>query len=362
MRRRNLVEAVTAGLGAAAIPYVSLEGGSFTLLDSSGNEKPIETKYFDCVIIDSQIPAEGESAIQRVFWGERGTDGVVRPADGYAGRSGVSKPPLCFSDNGVGASVQAQDPQSTNCTVCQWKQFNFVSKVDPTKRSTACRPVKKLAVLPMEAVEWDTQKNPTVFDPIHEAAFLIRIPVMSHDNLAAYGRKFKGQDFDITQVITRVSFVHGSVGLLDFNAIARVDDENDALIDKICDSHTTDVLVGRGDKPIQQLLAPPKEEARPLPPLPPPSAAAPQAQPAAPAAPFATAPATATASPSKRTRKPKAEAAPAQAGPFAPAQDGSIPPFLQRSPAQGAASQTGIAANPPAPPTELNEALNRLFK
>ena len=347
MRRRNLVEAVTAGLGAAAIPYVSLEGGSFTLLDSSGNEKPIETKYFDCVIIDSQVPAEGESAIQRVFWGERGTDGVVRPADGYAGRSGVSKPPLCFSDNGVGASVQAQDPQSANCTVCQWKQFNFVSKVDPTKRSTACRPVKKLAVLPMEAVEWDAKKNPTVFDPIHEAAFLIRIPVMSHDNLAAYGRKFKGQDFDITQVITRVSFVHGSVGLLDFNAIARVDDENDALIDKICDSHTTDVLVGRGDKPIQQMLAPPKEEAKPLPP-PPPSGQAPQAQ----AAPFAE-----QAQPKQtRTRKPKTEAAPA--GPFAPAQDGSIPPFLQRQ----APSQTGIAANPPAPPAELNEAINRLFK
>ena len=56
----KLAEAVTAGLGSAAPPYVSIEGGSFTLIDSSGSEIPVDTKWLDCIIVavNMQVPVQ----------------------------------------------------------------------------------------------------------------------------------------------------------------------------------------------------------------------------------------------------------------------------------------------------------------
>src|SRR6266702_2945046 len=103
--RRQLATAVTAGLGAASPPYVSIEGGAFTLVDAGGNKQPVETKHLDCVIFDTNT----EVGIQRVFWGNK----PYNPAGG-------SVPPVCFSDNGIGASRNAQEPQSASCQACQW--------------------------------------------------------------------------------------------------------------------------------------------------------------------------------------------------------------------------------------------------
>ena len=340
MSRRQLAEAVSAGLGSAAIPSVSIKGNMFTLVDSSGEQKPIETPYMDCVIIDTQIPSQGESSLQRVFWGLDET-GQPKQFDDSG------NPPACFSDNGVGASINAQHPQSSSCAACQYKGFNWVSKMDPSKRTSACRPIKKIAVLPMQEIN-------KVWEPVFEGAFLLRVPIMSHENLGVYTRKFKGQQFDVTEVVTRISFVRGQVGQLDFDGVARVDDEVNTLIDKLLDSHVTDALVGRGDVAVQgQITAqPPRQEAVP--------SAAPPPQPA-PA--LFQAPA---AEPTKRTapvaRKPRAAKVEA-----VPAQDDNIPPFLRRQPEQVAAQpatekNTGIVSNAPPPPADMQATLDSIFK
>ena len=104
-QRKPILAAVSAGLGSASPPYVSIKGGSFTLVDANGEQEPIDSKYLDCVIFDVHETV----AIQRVYWGK---DRPFDPnADAY-------QAPVCFSDNGVGASVNAQEPQSTNCQTC----------------------------------------------------------------------------------------------------------------------------------------------------------------------------------------------------------------------------------------------------
>ena len=128
MPRRQLSTAL-AGLGSAAPPYVSTKGGAFTLIDSTGNEKPIETRYLDCVMIDMQIPGEGGPKVERVFWG---LDDKNQPR-GYD--EGSSLPPECFSDNGIGASAAATSPQSASCQACPMNRFDWVSKRDATKRT-----------------------------------------------------------------------------------------------------------------------------------------------------------------------------------------------------------------------------------
>ena len=347
MPRRQLSTAL-AGLGSAAPPYISTKGGAFTLIDSTGNEKPIETRYLDCVMIDMQIPGEGGPKVERVFWG---LDAKNHPR-GYD--EGSSLPPECFSDNGIGASAAATSPQSASCQACPMNRFDWVSKRDATKRTKACHVTKKIAVIPMHEYEKGQ------YEAIHEAAFVLRVPVMSHKNLADYGLRFKGQAFDLTQVVTRISFVHGEVGVLTFDGVAKIDADTDKLIDTILESKVTDALVGRGDVPWRGALPAPAHSAAGAPaaiaaPLP-----ASPAVPPPPPAPVPVLPAAEPAKP-KRGRKPQAEA-PA-ASPFAaPPQDDSIPPFLRREPPAGAAPSHGIQPNVPPPPAELEAQLAGIFK
>jgi hypothetical protein len=192
----------------------------------------------------------------------------------------------------------------------------------------------------------------------YDMPFLLRVPVMSHDNLRVYGDKFKGQQFDVSDIYTRISFVHGQVGQLDFNPIPSnapwVSEADAKKIDDMLAKHLTDALVGRGDTPVQGQIAAP--------------AAAVQLQNStAPATPAQLAPAP-TASPfaqqaeppkPKRTRQPKAEPAAAPAG------DENIPPFLRRAaePVQTAPTQknTGIVNDAPSPGADLDAALANVF-
>jgi hypothetical protein len=348
----KLAEAVTAGLGSAAPPYISIEGGSFTLVDSSGSEVPVDTKHLDCIIVSVNMAV----AVQRVFWGERLADGRVQPIQTYQGRSGTYRPPLCFSDNGVGASSQAADPQSASCQTCHWSGFNQPSKTDATKMASACRKIKKIAVMV----------------PGYDFPFLLRVPVMSHENLRVYGDKFKGQKFDVPDVVTRVTFVHGAVGQLDFAAVGFTDDPTDATVQLWRKEKRADGLLGVGDVPIQGQLAAPGASAAT-------DYAAKQALLAAQGQQEPQLQLSQQAPPpAKRGRKP---AQPAAQQPL-PADD-SIPPFLRRAaPAAGSAAMpaspfeqatpsaaaqggpqanSGIVANPPPPNEELSRALASVF-
>lgn len=314
-QHRSIATAVVKGLGSASPPYVSLKGGVFTLVDSNGAQEPVDSKWLDCVIFD----VNADVPIQRVFWGK---DRPFDPnADFYV-------PPVCFSDNGVGASQNASEPQSTHCQSCPWNVWGSATSKVTGKGVKACQAIKKVAVVV----------------PGWEFPFLLRVPVMSHENLRVYGDKFKGQEFDVSDVVTRIAFVHGQVGQIDFAATGFTDDATEALIQKLLDSRVTDSLIGRGDMAVQSLLPPPspaqigpQQAASPSPPQP----VLPQSKPA------------------KRERK-KAETPAVAAGPFSRAPDDSIPPFLRRDNGTGP-GQTAIQQNVPAPNDDLQAALDNVF-
>lgn len=353
--RRQIVQAVVQGLGMASPPYVSIKGGSFTLVDANGEQEPVETKWLDCVIIDTNVPS-------RVFWGEK----VYNP------NSDVYEPPACFSDNGIGASAQAAQPQSTSCMTCPQNTWGSATSKVTGKPVKACHVIKKVAVLPViGAVQPDGTYAP---NETYDFPFLLRVPVMSHENLRAYSAKFGGQDFDVSEVVTRITFVHGQVGQLDFAAAGFTDEGTEALVTKFLDQKITDALVGRGDQ-VWSGQAAQIAQQRPLAPVPAQLAGAQAAtapfQPtqAGGSAPFAGTP----AEPPKRTRRTKAQmeadAQAAQGG----QQDTGIPPFLQRAAQQHAphtapfqqqpaAQQVGgIVNNAPAPNAELESALANVF-
>jgi hypothetical protein len=320
-QRRTIATAVGTGLGSASPPFISIKGGAFTLVDANGEQSPVETKYLDCVIFDVNV----DVPVQRVYWGKD------RPFDPG---SDAYQPPLCFSDNGIGASRNAQEPQSPSCQMCPQNVWgSAVSKISG-KGVKACGAIKKVAVMAMDGKE-------TAYD----FPFLLRVPIMSHENLRVYSDKFKGKDFDVSDVITRVSFVHGAVGVLDFEAVDFTGDDVEALVQKALESHVTDAMIGRGDLPVQGSLPAPREEPKQIAPAIPIPAGSPQAAPFAPAEP---------AKP-KKTRLPKPAPEP-QAAPFAQAKDDSIPPFLRRD-----AQAPGIQQNAPTPTPEIEAALKSVF-
>jgi len=361
--RRQVAQETRVGLGSAAVPSVSIMGSAFTLVDANGEKKPIPTNYLDCVIVDAN-PA----GVQRVFWG-LDAGGQPKSFDD----SGL--PPLCFSDNGVGASVSATEPQSASCASCPMKQFNWPSKIDPTKRTSACRPIKKVAVI----AYLNGQGGPDGVYHGQQAAefpFLLRVPVSSHDNLKIYSSKFNNQPFDVSDVVTRVSFVHGAVGQMDFVAVGYIDPDTDAAIEAVLEAKMTDNLVGRNDKPIQgQLPAPSAREigtaavqqelAKPAPPQPP---SAPwqgpldRAGPAVVSQPFVSPPTPAPAAKAGRGRPkkpPPAEQAPTGAPFAAPQQPAQQPvaPFAQPNPQPN----HGIVSNAPAPSADMEKTLDQIF-
>ena len=339
--RRNLVQAVTAGLGMASPPYVSIKGGMFTLIDANGEQEPVETKYLDCVIIDTQRPDQGEATVQRVFWGSK----VFNPnADAY-------EPPDCWSDNGIGASANAIDPQSQSCQTCPQNTWgSAVSKVTG-KPIKACHVIKKVAIVPVE-LKQDAKGVPIYSDGgmvtaehIEDFPFLLRVPVMSHENLRAYSSKFAGQNFDISEVVTRITFVHGQVGQLDFQSAGFTDEATETAVQKYLAAKMTDALVGRGDRPWTGSLPAPAQQAQIEKPQ--------QAPSSVQGEPFKQQEETSA----KRGRK--SRTAPQEA---AQSDSGGIPPFLQRAAqTQPNGPAGGIVHGASAPNAELEAALVNVF-
>jgi hypothetical protein len=329
-RSQAVAVEVAAGLGSAQPPHISILGGRFTLVDAAGNKKPLDTTYLDCIIIDGQ---KGRS---RTFWGV----GAVFEGDN-------SGPPLCFSDNNIGASSLAQEPQSLTCALCPMARFDSdVSKMTG-KPVPACKVLKKLAVLL----------------PSFGFPFQLRVPVMSHSSLATYSNEFKAGDADVSDVVTRITFVEGKTGELNFDFadfgqedLPYIDEGAMTLRDDILESKKTDVLVGRNDVPWsgalpaskeQATLAPPKPAAQAAP-TPRPSSPAPQPRPA-----FGASGAAGEAPKRPRGRPAGSTKPAAPTNGFAPAKQAEAP--------QSENPSFGIQAGAE-PDTELSAALDEVFK
>ena len=401
---RSILDAAVTGLGFARHPMVSRAGNRFTLVDSAGNAKPMALMdqagriYVDVVIFDASPHPN------RMFF-----------AGPYEQDS--SSPPDCFSDNGTGASTQARNPQAPTCAACP--QAKWGSRV--TQQGTevpACQTGKKLAVL-------------ILGDP-SGIAYEFRVPPGSFSGQPAqdpmeggwtwYVKAMKGYGKELFDVVTRITFVPNTMGVMVFKPVAVVEGNAD-LVNKINDAWTKDVsseLIGAKDRPIDpasfgaeqkavNVEATPRQ-ALPIPPQPQGMQGA--GQTAAPGTqqpfggqmgqqfPFAATAAVgqqlpgqlagvqqnvgpSPSDPPKRTRRTKAQieadnaAKAAQAGappnmfqapaPFVPPADnvGDIPPFLRRTPPAPAPAapqaMPGGLAQPQTPDADLQAKLAAAF-
>jgi hypothetical protein len=333
---RNLAGQLAASLPTGSVPYVSIKGSRFTLFDAAGNERQVGAMspdvglYLDLCIVDSN------PHISKVYYSKAFDPNI----EGQA--------PDCFSDNGVGASAQAQSPQSLSCKTCRHNEWGSEVSRQTGKPVKACNDVQKVAV---------------VVPGFKDNVFLLRIPPVSLKWLGKYIQEISsisagGRKVDISDLITRVYFQKDQVGVLGFTPASFVDPETAATGDRAYENKATDVLVGKNDRPFtgEVGLPPPAKPAEQRTLAPPP-----QQSPgiAPPTQGFGQAPAEPEKKPRGRPKKEAVAEAPATQAPFLPPlQAGSqmlstgsqangsddaedIPNFLKRADAP--------AAPPPAP-------------
>lgn len=224
----RLAERTIQNLGAPTPPYLSIKGNKFTEIDATGAEEPAgehdkatNTFYYDCLVVDT---LETESKIY-----------YDKPYD--PSKQSFS-PPDCWSDNGVAPSRNASVPQHSTCSGCPKAEWgSAVSKVSG-KGIPACGKYQKLALLPVPLMEGPEQM-----------LFLLRVPPNSLSNLRDYLAKFRGQEFDLKDVITRIQFAPDQIGTLTFRATNFIEKPMYEVREQMYAKKATDILVGRGDQP-----------------------------------------------------------------------------------------------------------------
>ena len=226
-RAQSLIGKSLDNIGRGQPPRLSIEGNRFTLIDTAGGRMPMDTLYCDVVFVDVN---DHKSKI------------YYPPDSPYDPES--PEPPVCFSDNGVAPSVQAQEPQNSLCGTCPkqaWGKINQLGNKVPW-----CTDYLKTAILVPQASQH--QQYP----------FLFRIPPASFGNFRAYLTALRDRQIRLDFVVTRVEFVPGSTGTLQFKphpTAAWVSPELAPIIDTLIASRKTDALVGRLDKPINSVAA-----------------------------------------------------------------------------------------------------------
>lgn len=225
--------ALSANLGSAMPPHVSIADNRFVLIDAGNNEIPVPTfdpqigVYLDAAIIDVN------SVMSRIYF----AGNFDKNADGVR--------PDCFSDNGVGPSVSANSPQAPTCAICpraEWTKINANGKKVPW-----CSQKQKIALL----------------IPGFSTLFLLAVPPNSHPLLREYVELCKGNGTNMADLVTRIWFV--SQGTLGFRPLSYIDEPTAQLRQAAYAEKKTDMLVGRNDvaRPAGAIAAPAQAQIAP---------------------------------------------------------------------------------------------------
>jgi hypothetical protein len=127
---RATTEDMVSGIGSSIPAHLSITDNRFTLVDASGNEKPVQTFHLDVCILGSN------NNVSRIFYD---------PSKKFS--KGDNTPPLCWSDNGVGPSRQSSTPQSPTCAVCPHAEWGSAVSQMTGRGIPACQSGKKLAFI-----------------------------------------------------------------------------------------------------------------------------------------------------------------------------------------------------------------------
>lgn len=329
----DLSDRAVQGMGTVLPPHITPKSGQFVLVDGAGNKK-LHGATLDFVVADIA------DHVAKLYY----------PPD-RPWTPDSADPPECFSQNGIGPSRDAVTPQARTCAECP----NNVrgSKISPTGASVkACRDEVLLAVI--------VPQYPNML-------FQMKVTPGSFKNWRKHIEEAKNVSpgDHVGTILTRATFDPEAPNEILFKAVAYPDEATWTARTKAISTKSTDILVGRLDRP-RELPAPAAQQVGMM--------AAPttggQLQGSTPpavqdgfgqqAAPPAT---QAQPEPQKRHRRTKAEIAADEVAktPQAPNPQPQMAPFRPDTPPAGNGAAFGINPNPPGPSADIQASLDAAF-
>lgn len=219
----GLKDKIKQNLGSGQPATISRAGNMFTLRDAAGNEKP-SVHTLDVIFVD------GNENVSKLYREDRNFD------------PNNPTPPDCYSDNSEAPSSFALKPQSDSCATCpQNRRGSATSKVDG-KPIKACTDNQKLAVI--------------VADDPSRMIFQLLITPGNLQGFRAYIKTLEGHKYDPEEVVTRLSFVPKSMGVIDFQPVGEVDDDTKLFVSQVAGTAQIKFVTGEDDQPIGALPAP----------------------------------------------------------------------------------------------------------
>jgi hypothetical protein len=192
--------------------------------------------------------------------------------DQYDPRQEVSKPPDCWSSNGVAPDSgvkflpEGRDKggrQSDTCVSCPHNGWGS-AKAGPdgkARRGKACTDHKRLVVVPVGDIENKAYGGP----------MMLQVPPTSLKFLAPYENKLAHAGFRFFEVWSRIFFAQDSeFPLLSFDAVAPLNDEQGALVIKMMNDPLVDRILTTDIAAVEGYDTPPDSPVPPPPANPPP--------------------------------------------------------------------------------------------
>ena len=318
----GLRDKIKQNLGVNLPPMISRSGNVFTLRDAAGNERP-SVPSLDIII------ADGNQHVSKQY----------REVSNYDPNDPT--PPDCFSDNGESPSIMALKPQSDFCINCKWNARNSAVSRVTGKGIKACSDNQKLAVFVAD-------------DPQHILYQLVITPG-NLSEFRQYIRSLEGHKYEPEEVVTRLTFIPKSTGLMTFEPVAEADEGIRALIKQHAGTQAAMFVTGEDDRPYQPQLAGPRTES--------PKQIEAHVEPG---------PSTATGPTreelearlaemrtSEKTPPPR-KAAPKPAAASAPQPQADIPAFLSKGKPPTGQGSFGLVSSAPPPPAEVTAMLDKV--
>ena len=319
----GLRDKIKQNLGANLPPMISRQGNVFTLRDAAGNERP-SIPTLDVII------ADGNAHVSKQYREVANFD----PND--------PTPPDCFSDNGESPSVMALKPQSDFCINCKWNARNSAVSRVTGKGIKACSDNQKLAVFVAD-------------DPQH-ILYQLMITPGNLSEFRQYIRSLEGHKYEPEEVVTRISFIPKSTGLMTFEPVAEADATTRGLIEQVAGTQAAKFVTGEDDKPYQPQLAAPqsREPTRQI-------EAKPETEPAPPSGPTREELEARLAEMRASEKAPAARKAAPKASPPTPTTQpqADIPAFLSKGKPPAGGGGFGMVSNAPPPPAEVTAMLDK---
>lgn len=212
-------QSALSGIRAGGHPRISIRQNRWRLIDTQNEERVLPTLELNVMIVDAN------PSVSKIFY-----------STGYNPAADDAVAPDCFSDNGVGPSTQAGNPQNQTCATCPHNVFG--SRITPAgTKVKACQDSKKLAVLLAD------EPSNTIYE--------LRVPAASMVNLATLMKQLVSGGVPVPGVVFQLSFDStADYPKLTFKALSFATPEQAERVKASLGSTAIAEAIGTEDKPI----------------------------------------------------------------------------------------------------------------